>query len=79
MLISFILVGKLLEVVAKGKTSEAISELMNLAPVTATLLTIDEQNNVLQEQEISSQLIQRKEIIKVSLYPHFSSHLGTKF
>ncbi|CAM6034660.1 unnamed protein product [Sphagnum compactum] len=65
MLISFILLGKLLEVVAKGKTSEAISELMNLAPVTATLLTIDEQNNVLQEQEISSQLIQRKDIIKV--------------
>lgn len=79
MLISFILLGKLLEVVAKGKTSEAISELMNLAPVTATLLTIDEQNNVLQEQEISSQLIQRKDIIKVSLYPHVSSHLGTKF
>jgi Cu+-exporting ATPase len=79
MLISFILLGKLLEVVAKGKTSEAISELMNLAPVTATLLTIDEQNNVLQEQEISSQLIQRKDVIKVSLYPHVSSHLGTKF
>jgi Cu+-exporting ATPase len=65
MLISFILLGKFLEVVAKGKTSEAISKLMNLAPVTATLLTVDEQNNVLQEREISSQLIQRNDIIKV--------------
>jgi Cu+-exporting ATPase len=65
MLISFILLGKFLEVVAKGKTSEAISKLMNLAPVTATLLTVDEQNNVLEEREISSQLIQRNDIIKV--------------
>jgi Cu+-exporting ATPase len=67
MLISFILLGKFLEVVAKGKTSEAISKLMNLAPVTATLLTVDEQNNVLQEREISSQLIQRNDIIKVCI------------
>ncbi|KAJ4712102.1 Copper-transporting ATPase [Melia azedarach] len=45
MLISFILLGKYLEVLAKGKTSEAIVKLMDLAPETATLLTLDEEGN----------------------------------
>ncbi|GAY34944.1 hypothetical protein CUMW_282950, partial [Citrus unshiu] len=45
MLISFILLGKYLEVLAKGKTSEAIAKLMDLAPETATLLTLDEDGN----------------------------------
>lgn len=65
MLISFILLGKLLEALAKGKTSEAIAKLMDLAPDTATLITLNEEGNVVQEKEISSQLIQRKDIIKV--------------
>lgn len=65
MLISFILLGKFLEILAKGKTSEAIAKLMNLAPATATLLHIDEDGNVMSESEISTQLIQRNDIIKV--------------
>ncbi len=36
-LIAFILLGKYLEAVAKGKTSEAIKKLMGLAPKTATV------------------------------------------
>jgi Cu+-exporting ATPase len=79
MLISFILLGKFLEVVAKGKTSEAISKLMNLAPVTATLLTVDEQNNVLEEREISSQLIQRNDVIKVCISTFFFLSSFAKF
>jgi Cu+-exporting ATPase len=71
MLISFILLGKYLEVLAKGKTSEAISKLMDLAPDTATLLTLDDQGIVVQEREISSQLIQRRDIIKVQIKMKF--------
>ncbi|XP_040986891.1 probable copper-transporting ATPase HMA5 isoform X2 [Juglans microcarpa x Juglans regia] len=65
MLISFILLGKYLEVLAKGKTSEAIAKLMDLAPETATLLTLDDEGNVMSEEEIDSQLIQKNDVIKV--------------
>ncbi|KAF9623917.1 hypothetical protein IFM89_006644 [Coptis chinensis] len=65
MLISFILLGKYLEVLAKGKTSEAIAKLMDLAPETALLLTLDSEGNVTGEQEIDSRLIQRNDVIKV--------------
>lgn len=41
MLITFVLFGKYLETLAKGKTSDAIKKLVELAPATATLLIID--------------------------------------
>ncbi|KAL5719685.1 P-type Cu(+) transporter [Ranunculus cassubicifolius] len=65
MLISFILLGKYLEVVAKGKTSDALAKLTDLAPETAFLLTMDVNENVIAENEISTQLIQRNDIIKI--------------
>ncbi|KAL2547701.1 putative copper-transporting ATPase HMA5 [Forsythia ovata] len=65
MLISFILLGKYLEVLAKGKTSEAIAKLLNLAPETATLLTLDSEANVINEEEIDSRLIQKNDVIKI--------------
>lgn len=65
MLISFILLGKYLEVLAKGKTSEAIEKLMNLSPDVATLLTIDGEGNVLEEEEIDSRLIQKNDVLKI--------------
>lgn len=65
MLISFILLGKYLEVLAKGKTSEAIAKLMNLAPETALLLTLDGEGNVVSEKEIDSRLIQKNDVIKI--------------
>ncbi|XAR55058.1 Cu(2+)-exporting ATPase [Bertholletia excelsa] len=65
MLISFILLGKYLEVLAKGKTSEAIAKLMDLAPETAILLTLDNEGNVIHEEEIDSRLIQKNDIIKI--------------
>lgn len=54
MLISFILLGKYLEVLAMGKTSEAIEKLMDLSLGTATLLTLNSDLNVLNEEEIDS-------------------------
>ncbi|KAF6172374.1 hypothetical protein GIB67_022597 [Kingdonia uniflora] len=65
MLISFILLGKYLEVLAKGKTSEAIVKLMDLAPDTAMLLTLDNEGSVANEEEIDSRLIQKNDVIKV--------------
>ncbi|KAF9593250.1 hypothetical protein IFM89_021006 [Coptis chinensis] len=65
MLISFILLGKYLEVVAKGKTSEALAKLTDLTPETAFLLSLDGNGNVISENEISTQLIQRNDIIKI--------------
>lgn len=65
MLISFILLGKYLEVLAKGKTSAAIAKLMDLAPEKAILLTLDADGNIKNEQDIDSRLIQKNDILKV--------------
>lgn len=65
MLISFILLGKYLEVMAKGKSSDALAQLAHLAPDTACLMTFDDHGNVLSEMEIVTQLIQRNDIIKI--------------
>ena len=65
MLISFILPGKYLEILAKGKTSNAIAKLMNLTPDTAILLTQDNEGNVISEEEIDSRLVQKNDVIKV--------------
>ncbi|XP_037493398.1 probable copper-transporting ATPase HMA5 [Jatropha curcas] len=65
MLISFILLGKYLEVLAKGKTSEAIAKLTDLAPDTAILLTLDDEGNVVSEEEIDSRLTQKNDVIKI--------------
>lgn len=65
MLISFILLGKYLEVVAKGKTSDALAKLTELAPETAFLLSLDGDGNVISEKEISTQLLQRNDVIKI--------------
>uniref|UniRef100_A0A0R0LL96 P-type Cu(+) transporter n=1 Tax=Glycine max TaxID=3847 RepID=A0A0R0LL96_SOYBN len=65
MLISFILLGKYLEILAKGKTSDAIAKLMNLTPDTAVLLTLDGDGSVVGEEEIDSRLVQKNDVIKV--------------
>jgi len=65
MLISFILLGKYLEVLAKGKTSNAIAKLMNLTPDTAILLSLDGEGNVVGEEEIDSRLVQKNDVIKI--------------
>ena len=41
MLIAFVILGKYLEAVAKGKTSEAVTKLVNMQPKTAVLLVLD--------------------------------------
>ncbi|WOL03363.1 copper-transporting ATPase RAN1 [Canna indica] len=64
MIITFVLLGKYLEVVAKGKTSEAIKKLVELAPGTALLLITDEDGKYVGEREIDALLIQPGDILK---------------
>ncbi|XP_019155814.1 PREDICTED: probable copper-transporting ATPase HMA5 [Ipomoea nil] len=64
MLITFILLGKYLEVLAKGKTSEAIAKLMELVPEKAILVTTSEDSTEV-EEEIDRRLIQKNDMIKI--------------
>ncbi|CAA6671862.1 unnamed protein product [Spirodela intermedia] len=65
MLITFVLMGKYLEAVAKGKTSDAIKKLVELAPATALLLVKDTEGEYIKEREIDAQLIQPGDVLKV--------------
>lgn len=65
MLISFILLGKYLEILAKGKTSDALEKLIDLVPETALLSTLNADGNVESETEISTLLIQQNDIIRI--------------
>ncbi|XP_011649329.1 copper-transporting ATPase HMA4 isoform X3 [Cucumis sativus] len=55
----------LLEVMAKGKSSDALGKLAHLAPDTACLMNFDDNGSLLSEVEIDTQLIQRNDIIKI--------------
>ncbi|OAY64815.1 Copper-transporting ATPase RAN1 [Ananas comosus] len=65
MIITFVLFGKYLESLAKGKTSEAIKKLVELAPSTALLLVKDADGRYVVEREIDALLIQPGDILKV--------------
>ncbi|KAG0287122.1 serine/threonine protein kinase Ran1 [Linnemannia gamsii] len=61
LLITFINLGKWLEAMAKGKTAETITKLMDLQPETATLVKADET-----QEEIPASLIQVGDILMVN-------------
>ncbi|KAI7891837.1 uncharacterized protein EV154DRAFT_463464 [Mucor mucedo] len=65
MLITFIVLGRYLENKAKGKSSSALSKLMSLTPSTALMVTVDENNVVLSERKIPSELISEGDLIKL--------------
>ncbi|KAL2340172.1 hypothetical protein Fmac_008112 [Flemingia macrophylla] len=65
MLITFVLLGKYLECLAKGKTSDAIKKLVELAPATALLVVKDKDGKSIEEREIDSLLIQPGDTLKV--------------
>ncbi|KAL6992138.1 serine/threonine protein kinase Ran1 [Sarracenia purpurea var. burkii] len=65
MLITFVLLGKYLETLAKGKTSDAIKKLVELAPAVALLLIQDKGGKNIGEREIDALLIQPGDILKV--------------
>ncbi|KAI8001501.1 Copper-transporting ATPase RAN1 [Camellia lanceoleosa] len=65
MLITFVLLGKYLETLAKGKTSDAIKKLVELTPATALLLVQDKGGKNIGEKEIDALLIQPGDNLKV--------------
>ncbi|KAG0221842.1 hypothetical protein BGX31_009510, partial [Mortierella sp. GBA43] len=66
MLITFVLLGRYLENMAKGKTSVALSKLMCLTPSTCTIYVMDPKTGErVSEKQIPSELIQRGDIIKI--------------
>ncbi|XP_052181155.1 copper-transporting ATPase RAN1 isoform X2 [Diospyros lotus] len=65
MLITFVLLGKYLETLAKGKTSDAIKKLVELAPATAILLVHDKGGKIVGEREIDALLIHPGDVLKV--------------
>ncbi|XP_014501416.1 copper-transporting ATPase RAN1 isoform X1 [Vigna radiata var. radiata] len=65
MLITFVLLGKYLECLAKGKTSDAIKKLVELAPATALLVVKDKGGKFIEEREIDCLLVQPGDTLKV--------------
>ncbi|KAJ0252633.1 Copper-transporting ATPase RAN1 [Hirschfeldia incana] len=65
MLITFVLLGKYLESLAKGKTSDAMKKLVQLTPATAVLLIEGKGGKFVGEREIDALLIQPGDSLKV--------------
>ncbi|KAL4160051.1 hypothetical protein PRNP1_000622 [Phytophthora ramorum] len=66
MLISFVILGKFLESIAKGKTSAALSKLMELQVKSATLLVFSADGTRIREERIVPiELVQRGDVLKV--------------
>ncbi|KAF9435894.1 hypothetical protein BGZ76_005311 [Entomortierella beljakovae] len=66
MLITFVMFGRYLENMAKGKTSVALSKLLCLTPSMCTIYVIDPKTGErLSERQIPSELVQKGDLIKI--------------
>jgi len=64
-LLTFIVLGKLLEMIAKGRASAAISALVSMQPPSAIVVEVDAEMRVLFEYELPSALLSKGDIIRI--------------
>jgi len=66
MLIAFMLLGRMLETLAKGRTSRAVSELMRLQAPSAIVVEIDAKTgDILNESTIDVNMLEQGDICKI--------------